>query len=205
MRASSLRRLASWVKGAIVGTSLALSFGAAGAWLRSYWYMDDFQYSTVDASSARITTYRLTSSDAGISPLWSSGTISGPNDAIAKAIKMLTDQEHWQCASTPISQMVPAPSNYRFSLDTNRTHFPSQPPFIPYAVDGVTVSVGIPYWSLVLIFALLSSWAALGAFRRRYRIRRHMSGQCINCGFDLRASTERCPECGTPIPHRNLP
>jgi hypothetical protein len=39
-------------------------------------------------------------------------------------------------------------------------------------------------------------WLAVMGLRRRHRRR---SGCCIRCGYDLRVSKERCPECGTPI------
>jgi hypothetical protein len=54
---------------------------------------------------------------------------------------------------------------------------------------------GFPYWGAVVAATLAPvAWT----FRhRRYR-HRVTKGLCLACGYDLRASPERCPECGTP-------
>lgn len=53
-----------------------------------------------------------------------------------------------------------------------------------------------PFWSIAAVAALLPfTWVLL-----RMRDRRHgRPGLCPSCGYDLRATPERCPECGIGI------
>lgn len=54
------------------------------------------------------------------------------------------------------------------------------------------VRAEVPYWILILIL-LVIGWATA----RRARLTIGSAGCCAKCGYDLRATPERCPECGT--------
>jgi hypothetical protein len=62
-------------------------------------------------------------------------------------------------------------------------HYPGPP---------TTLTV-IPHWALVLMTAVSPAVWIIRKLRIRRRIRRCV---CQSCGYDLRATPDRCPECG---------
>jgi hypothetical protein len=52
---------------------------------------------------------------------------------------------------------------------------------------------------IVALVVLVIDTIVLLILHLRDRRRRMREGHCRRCGYDLRASTERCPECGTPF------
>ncbi|HWE97016.1 MAG TPA: hypothetical protein VG269_23845 [Tepidisphaeraceae bacterium] len=71
----------------------------------------------------------------------------------------------------------------------------------PQLITRYTV-LALPYWFLVIVFGILP----LGPFRAAWqRHKRRRRGLCLACGYDIRASTDRCPECGAAIPERSTP
>lgn len=95
----------------------------------------------------------------------------------------------WDSVSYPRGQgssMPPAAFFGHFSWTRQISVRRGRPPI-------VTTVVLVPYWA-----AVLSTAAAAGAFAlaaRRLRMK-GQAGTCAACGYDLRATPDRCPECG---------
>ena len=69
----------------------------------------------------------------------------------------------------------------------------------PFAI-GTWREIRFPYW-LVLLASLappvLQTVHAVRAKRLRDRL---VGNRCLGCGYDLRATPDRCPECGLEVP-----
>jgi hypothetical protein len=88
-----------------------------------------------------------------------------------------------------------------------RRRKPSAPLSIAILVE--VVLAGLTYWlvslwpavteagGVLLLLVLVAYWAVRS---HREFLRRQRAGRCPACGYDLRVTPDRCPECGTTPP-----
>ena len=89
-----------------------------------------------------------------------------------------------------------ARDQYNLRLYTLQRRF-GNTPVAPKNPDySLEWQVTFPAWVPVALAGVLPAFSLVGLVRRS---RRGRAGLCRNCGYDLRASTERCPECGEPV------
>jgi hypothetical protein len=80
--------------------------------------------------------------------------------------------------------------DYMHSADGVRARWEAHPP----------KRLAVRFSVIALITGVLPFMAILAAIRSRLRTRRRQrKGHCPGCGYDLRATLDRCPECGLPV------
>ena len=67
-------------------------------------------------------------------------------------------------------------------------------PAVFSGVSGYYREWDVPLWLVALLFAAVPVCQLLTARKRKRSIGK---GRCAKCGYDLRATPDRCPECGT--------
>jgi hypothetical protein len=169
----------------LAAVSLVLALGFAALWIRSAWWDDSLRYYTRSAD-----TYPEVESVrgqltlcwwSGVSPVarpwivtgWSHGAMElarYPNNGHRPFGRFLG------VGILRMTRWINEPSGSRLASQATAVYFPIAYP--------------------MALFAAIGGGMLLLAHRRR---RLRQSGCCPVCGYDLRATPERCPECGTTV------
>lgn len=163
--------------------SLLLGIGIAVLWAHtSRWHIDDVSHY---AQRPNGIIWWITAYKGSIELVWGIDPAPYPNQS------RLT-MDAWNCdPDRPFASEAKTSQHFgRFLVGESSYEWENQAAFKTHVYDA-------PLWSLLVIALILPSLY----LRLLVSKRRHLaSGLCLQCGYDLRATKDRCPECGTPIP-----
>jgi hypothetical protein len=95
-----------------------------------------------------------------------------------------TPGKAWRVSGVEIGPQVQRIQHYTYDMGGRTAHTSLS---IRYRL------VSAPYWLIALAAAAPAAALLPGVLRRRAWRR---TGRCSGCGYDIRATPDRCPECG---------
>ena len=153
----------------LTALSLLLCVAACVLWLRSYWLWEQWVVSTPH----RLYAIALRTGGVSIDAHWVKRPVRERSE---------THREGpWREQQPLITQ--PQTALNRLGFFYGRT----------VRSDHVMSGLTFPYWCVSVACALRPALWLIGAARRKHRARPNV---CSACGYDLRATPGRCPECG---------
>jgi hypothetical protein len=175
----AMKRLVRILLNAATVLSLVLCVGTVAAWVRSYQARDMIWWAQPNPRLLRASTHR-----GGF------------------AVEVFTPQLGAYFANPPgAGWEQSAPESYSATVRSRWTRCNR----FGFALDRVQNSefvmrqLACPYWFILLLTAILPAARLAGWRRRRARRLRMGASLCRRCGYDCRATPDRCPECGTPV------
>jgi hypothetical protein len=200
-----MKRLGRYIFNALAALSLVLCAGTAALWVRGHFVADRAYYSRwrVSGTRAREGAYWVQSGGGVFIIATRQQALGGLADDPASQIRHLAlaaPERRW-VRMTPDHAMTLAGGPRQGPL--GRLGFwhlraPMQKSAGATSPGNYYAEWAAPAWAVCLVLALLPAARVVRWRRERSRGR---AGLCPTCNYDLRATPNRCPECGT-IPGR---
>jgi hypothetical protein len=169
----------------VTALSLLLCVAVAAAWVRGKWVSDILLYVTGGSRTSRQTVWVAGNGAGGIALLEFHGSgsdIDSPGQPLGYQRRQR--QPQYAGMAPEWGSGVNGLGFAFFAQESN-----------PFGGQQGMYGVIVPAWSVLMLLAAFPT--ARLCLRRR---RRSLAGTCQRCGYDLRATPDRCPECGAAAP-----
>jgi hypothetical protein len=171
------RRLPRILLNAATAVSLVLCLTTVVLWVRSYWRWEYVVYGTSHRHTAvhsRAGQFLFRTERPESGTLWPRPTFFGKSLATERSDDRLTKN----------------PSGFAW--------YAGRVVVLHTDEESDLINAVAPAWFISLALAALPCARTARSAWRRFRPA--AEGHCPACGYDLRATPDRCPECGTPTP-----
>jgi predicted RNA-binding Zn-ribbon protein involved in translation (DUF1610 family) len=188
----------------LAGLSLVLWLAAAGLWVRSYW-VGVSRHRIIDSVTDTADSYQFSSANGGLAMARGQSEYSHPNAEEAARVRQRSGYSYdntyrvgwmdvgWRRFGGALRQGgAPLWLGFGYRSYDTRDSGIAQPLQVGWTV---VVPWALPF----VVFGVGPGWWMVRRARERRRDWRRRLGLCLACGYDLRASRERCPECGMAI------
>jgi hypothetical protein len=196
----SMKRVGRWAVNILSAVSLLLAVMVIVAWVRGQWKADWFGWHSTDAARNTWRAGDVVVGRSGFYVSWQWFQFEKPAHAVEYAVMLKREQGfRWEVSEGQSMPFVGRTLWNRLGFGgsksgviTDRAGSVAAPQRYWYIFDNAHV----PYWFLLVVFGLGGMPVIVRLRRHRRRMRRLRNNQCVACGYDLRASSGRCPECG---------
>ena len=192
---------------------LTVSALTVAAWVRSYWVIDEWSMANDDGEVVAVLSFRgaihHTRSGTSAAPRrWSYDEHRVPDGATWAHLYTMPGHVAWRrfgfvriqrrpAGAGPVTPFgTPAGATASGAAATAPVAYVGRQSVTPWLIFASYDAWIVPYWALAAATGFVpATW--LPWFARRFLRRKR--GLCIRCGYDLRASSDRCPECGAAV------
>ena len=172
--------LGVWVRTEAIGLTDTLSWSGAGEYRCIEFSSDDMEYKILADPGIAAAPLKWQTMRGWVRPPAPSNPAAVPKTSVTWVIPQPRSQFHG----------VETKSLWLSRLGFDYAEFAGW-----YGPGTIVYSYRISYFVLLLPAGAMSlAW--VGQLARRRYLHRHRVGFCAKCGYDLRASPDRCPECG---------
>jgi hypothetical protein len=183
-----MKRLRSWLFNGLAALSLAACLATACMWIRSYWYANNFWVTSANSATGTVIRTNIVFEQSpwaqkqiGVAFVWTT---------VNEAPQLHSEFGHYEgplffrpFASPPTYAGLAERLGFRFTLKTKSSS--------PGMKSKLFIALTCPDWSIfLLLLAMPVIWIVATLRKPIHR------GVCEHCGYDLRATPDRCPECG---------